>query len=351
MDAKPLAFRKAAILVSSLDPQTADALLTQMTPDQAGLVRRAMVELGDIDPEEQNHVIGEFFRIGPLVPQDQPAGIELDGKLNSTAWSPGAPGSPAADCLPDQAPSPDARPFGFLDESHCEEAKLQAFLKGEHPQTIAVVVSHLPPDRAAGVLAGLGAALQVDVLRRLVDLDQTHPEALREVERGLQSRILEQARTERRRTAGMAAVTGIFEAADRRLQHEILANLAVHDQELAERLGQPRGTFEFDNLDQLSDAALAAIVEAADPEVALLAMAGAGTALVQRLLGQLPPAGSKTLRRSLENLGPTRLSDMDDAQQAIVRLARRLAAEGRIELPRAEAGRRPVAHERGLAAT
>src|SRR6185312_12501837 len=221
--------RKAAILVASLDGPTADRILDQMSEEQAGQVRRMMVELGEVDPREQRHVIDEFFRQGPArqaAPADKAAkakgGVELAGALaslsqgdddsepammNSAAVNSAAVSEAAAH----EAPTQDERPFRFLREAH--SARISPFLSGEHPQTIALVVSQLPPRRAAGVLAALDGKLQAEVLRRLTDLDETDPEIVREVERGLESKIIAQVRSERRRAAGLNAAAGILEAA------------------------------------------------------------------------------------------------------------------------------------------
>lgn len=321
--------RKAAILVASLDVQTADKILDQMPGEQAGQVRRMMVELGDVDPQEQQRVIDEFFRHGPgrEAPADLDAsgGVELDPDLaRRLGQAHRAPPQP----VEKHGEEP---PFRFLREAH--SARITPFLAGEHPQTIAVVISHLPPQRAAGVLATLDGELQADVLRRLTDLDETDPEIMREVERGLESKILEQARSERRRAAGLSAVSGILEAAEPSTKRTLLANLARHDRRLAGRLSPQSDAFDFDDLERLDDAALARVFAAADTELTTLALAGASPALVERLLAPLSPGERRQFTRAIENLGPLRLSDVEEAQRQIAELARQLALEGELELP------------------
>lgn len=323
MNASPESLRKAAILVASLDPQTVDVLLDQMPEEDAALVRRMVVDLDEIDPQEQNDVIDEFFRIGPFSePSTSAGGVELDEGL--------ARRIAAGRTMPEFPDRSGETPFRFLHEATSE--KLSPLLAGEHPQTIALVLSHLPPQRAVGVVGALPSSLQADVIRRLVDLDEADPEILREVERGLESRIWEQIRHERRRAAGMAAMNSILDAAEPRLKDTILSNLAQHDHHLAGKFH--RRTLEFADFERLSHAALAVILEAADPEIAMLALAGAPPALVTRILTQLPPKAAKQLRRSLDHLGPTRLSDVEEAQQHLAQLALKLEAEGRLELPR-----------------
>ncbi|HUY91736.1 MAG TPA: FliG C-terminal domain-containing protein [Pirellulales bacterium] len=326
--------RKAAILVSSLDAQTADQILEQMPEEQAGQVRRMMVELGDVDPREQQRVIDEFFRHGPARPapavDDSLGGVELDPDLARRLGqaSRPAPRRFGQDADEQAAGEP---PFRFLREAHT--ARITPFLAGEHPQTIALVISHLPPERAAGVLAALDGELQAEVLRRLTDLEETDPEIMREVERGLESKILEQARSERRRAAGLSAAAGILAAAEPAAKRTLLANLARHDRPLAGKLRPQPPAFDFDDLERLDDAALSRVFAAADTELTTLALAGASAALVERLLAPLSPVERRQFNRLTENLGPLRLSDVEEAQRQIAELARQLAWQGELELP------------------
>ncbi len=318
--------RKAAVLLVTLDRNTVDELLDQMDPRQAVAARQAMMSLGEVDQHEQDEVIGEFLRLGPLVPNQQPPGIELDGSLarKLSLARQEYPGEPEEDqpC--------ESQPFRFLHEAASD--KLRTFLEGERPQTVAVVVSHLPPQRAAEVLAGLPPARQVEVIRRLVDLDETDPEILHEIELSLQSRLSEDLQTQRRRAAGLAAMTSILEVADPRLGNQILNNLAIHDRRLAAKLGRPE--FTFDDMAGLDDATLATIFRAADPDLAVLALTGASAELAARMLGRLAPHEAGALRRAMENPGPTRLSDVEEAQREIAQLAVQLECEGRVQLGR-----------------
>ena len=305
--------RKTAILVTGLDRATADAVLEQFTPEQARRVRQAMVDLGEIDPREQRRVVDEFFRTRPGVPEKGPPEIELDGR-------------PARR---EEPPTESQRPFRFLHETETE--KLARALDGERPQTIALVLAHLPEKRAGGVLSRLPGSVQVNVIRRLVDLVETDPEILRDVERALESRLSPQVHMQRRRGAGLGAVTGILEASEPQVGMQILDNLAEYDRPLAERLSLQK--VEFDDLMRLDDDALVTVFDAAGPELAMTALIGASSALTERVLGQLPDAEAAVVRRRLDHPGPIRLGDMEDARGRIAEIARRLAVEGRIELP------------------
>lgn len=321
------ALRKAAIVVASLPRDEAQRLLEQMPDSQADLVRGMLAELHVIDPEEQEAALVEFLRVSPLVPRQPPSGIELDDGLRRRL-------APAAPSARDAAP-----PFGFLQGT--AEETLAPLLRGERPQTIALVLAHLPPSRSAAVLSTLSATQQAMVIRCLVDLDETAPEILEEVQRGLESRVQQLLRAEHRRAAGLTAVSKILDAADPRLRRSMVANLARHDQPLSARLVPPVA-FEFADFEQLDDRTLLTVFAAADPACVVLALVGASAALADRVAALLPPHEAQRIRQSLASPGPTRLSDVEQAQVEIAALARRLHSEGRIDLPPRVAGAVPL---------
>lgn len=327
--------RKVAILVTSLDQASADLVLDQMDAEQARRVRQAIMDLDAIDPDEQREIVAEFRRCcegspasassGAGQPRGLMPGVEVDGEL-ARKFAPPRLDPPETE---DREPPPSGPPFRFLREA--ETDKLVRVLANERPQTIALVLSHMPPQQAGDVLSRLNAGLQVDVIRRLVDLEETDPQILREVERGLQSRLFEQVRMQRRRVAGLSAVAGILEACDEAVGTEILDNLNLHDRQLAERLGPDR--VEFADLLAADDESLAATLRAAESEWVQLALVGAPPEWSDRLLGLLPDAQARQVRHDLRYLGPTRLSDVEEARRCLAELARRLAIQRRIRLP------------------
>jgi flagellar motor switch protein FliG len=314
--------RKAAILVACLDRSAADAVLEQLGPEQAQRVRQAVVVLDDIPDNEQQRVVDEFFRLGPRLSPEQSLGVELGGRLASFKRSAPTAGKAASSGM--QSP-----PFVRLREA--EDEKLARLLAGERPQTIALVLSHLSARQAGGVLAHLQPNLQTEVVRRLVDLEETDPAILLEVEQALESRLSRQVPMQRRRVAGLQAMDGILQASESEVRLQILDNLAAHDEALAQRLGPP--PMEFDDLAELDDAALAAVFRAVEPQWIMPALLGAPPEISDRVLNILPRNQAESLRRKLEQPGPIRLSDMETARQNIADIAARIGyAKGKIEL-------------------
>jgi flagellar motor switch protein FliG len=333
--------RKAAILLSCLDEAEARAMLRQMTPAQRETLRTAERRLGRVAEQEQLAVMEEFFRIGPIrdVPTD--TGIELDGNLaRELEWP--APQSGSAQTKPaySQAESRPAVPMRTLHSARGRD--LAAAVAAEHPQTIAAMVSHLRPEQAAELLAELPGTLQADVARRLVNLEELHPDVLADIERGIESFLAANRSFQHSRTAGIAALDSILARADQATRNKILSNLDSHDRQLARQIrtstgnGEPRRVtaglvLTFSRLMSLDDDALTKVLHAVETEVMVLALVGASEELVARVLRQLPFEESRTLRYALEHLGPTRLSDLEEAQQRVAEHAQHLLDSGEIE--------------------
>jgi flagellar motor switch protein FliG len=307
--------RKAAVLVACLDRPSAERLLAALAADEAQAVRDALSMLGSVTDGERSAVLDEFYSAGPFRKANDLGGVELDDSLarrleisaerNSSEPNSSADGKPA---------------FHFLHDAPGE--LLSPRLAREHPQTVAVVLSHLPPERSAEVLSWLPAEVQTDVVGRLARLDETDPAIVREIEQGLEAWFSQHASWRPRRTAGLKTLEGILAAAEPATRKRLL--------ETVERQGvampdsdRPRRQIgaTFDDLLTLDDESLGEVLRGADAEVVVLALAGAEQSLVERVHAQLPMEAAKMLRYGLDHLGPTRLSDVEEAQRQLAALA------------------------------
>ena len=330
--------RKAAVLVVSLDRATADALLAQMPPRQAQRIREAVATLGAVDPAEQRAVIDEFHKIGPFNTQRTAGTIPLDQRAEDAASKTMQPLDVPT------ASTNDAMPFAFL--QHYGAADIAGRLATEHPQIIAVVIAHLPPGQAAGVLAQLAPRLRSDVVERMIGSSAAQGDVLGELAAGLRASLLSKTNRPRLTSRGVDVVRSILEAADRPLVDGIIAGIADRDQVLADRLRgessdagaggeSQRGVLAFDELVDLDDADLDTVLHALDADVLALALTGCEKRLLERILQRLPNAERRRFARAIDHLGPTRLSDVDAARRSIGMLARQLADQERITVPKA----------------
>ena len=187
--------RKAAILVASLDQAAADVLLQQLGPERADLVRQAVAYLDEID---DGRAAAHHRRVPPHR-ADGARPVALGHRVGQAAGAVMRADIPVCRPAADRNVCPTAGcppPFDFLRDA--EDEKLARLLGGERPPTVALVLSNLPPERAGEVLARLAPAMQIEVVRRLVDLDNTDPETLGEIEKALEARWSRQFAVERR---------------------------------------------------------------------------------------------------------------------------------------------------------
>ncbi|MCH8156527.1 MAG: hypothetical protein IID18_02035, partial [Nitrospinae bacterium] len=327
--------RQAAILIASLDRDSADLMISKLSPRQAASLRRAVVELSEINPQEQNDIITRFVRTGPMTASLHTSGIELDGRLaeqidqvtpshfNETLSDRLADDTDSSKISSHDNPPGDVQPFRFLHEGQSEQ--LASLLLGEHPQTIAVVLAHLPPERSAELLAAFPSRMQVDVVQRLVHLEQTDPEILRDIEQEIESWLHGKIGGIGQRFAGFSAAATIIRASDPRIKSQLLSDLSQHDAGLARRLEgattpapQPViEPFRFDELESFNAMELGRVLSMASNEVIVLALAGASTSMFDRAIKLLDASEARTIRHQIDRLGPTSLRDIEAAQSEL----------------------------------
>lgn len=347
--------RKAAILVGSLERKMADGLLAQMGPERAKAVRTAILRLGAVDPAEEEQVLVEFFRIGPNTPprttqenivSDTDSGskrrrnIDADDEAYVKKLVERSKTISEMNDAVENSESRESTPLGFLRETDTNE--VVRILANERPQTIALVLSHLPAEQAAAVLDCFSPKNQTEIVRRLVELEETDPEILKDIEIALKSRVKQQVAMVQRRVVGEVAVSQILKQGSSEVSRRILENLTKHAPQLAQRFRPPTpepekrphlGPLTFNDVTRLQRDALKTLVETAGVELVMLALVGAPESFIDRVLQMFPRPQAEAIRQELDHPIPTRLSDVETAQRQLTDLTRVLALSGHIELP------------------
>jgi flagellar motor switch protein FliG len=228
--------------------------------------------------------------------------------------------------IDDVKQSIDAQPFGFL--RRVDAQNVLTFIMDEHPQTIALIVSHLPPQAGAEIIAGLPSDRQLAVIRRIANMGQTNPAVIAEVEAGLEKRMDSVMSQSYERAGGVPSVAEILNVTDRATERGLLENLAQEDPDLVEEIR--RLMFVFDDITKLADKDIQSVLKNVESSQWALALKGASDELKAKIMGNMSKRASDLLAEEMNYLGPVRLSDVESMQQQIVDVVRRLEDAGEI---------------------
>jgi len=316
--------RKAAVVLMSLDKPLAAEVLSQMSRPMVEAVSVQIARMDDISNEEQEAVLAEFYKSTSQRSLVERGGLELANELLEQSL--GTDG--AGEILENVRQSMSSVPFGFLKKAGAES--LLTFIIEEHPQTIALIMSHLSPPLAAEVLSGLPSAKQLDVIRRVASMEQTSPEVVRVVEASLEKRMTSSFSQQTEKAGGVDMVAQILNVTDRMTNKGILENLEQDNVELADEIR--RLMFVFDDLLKLNDKAIQALLKEVDNSQWAVALKGASDEIAQKVLGNLSQRAAELLKEEMEYLGPVRVSDVETNQQQVVDAVRRLEDSGEIEV-------------------
>lgn len=320
--------RKAAVLLTSLPTDTAAGLLSRLSPRQVEAISIEIARLGSISGEERNTVIQQFAAANP---SDQ--AMQLGGLDKATDLVRFALGDRAESMIEHLRFSVEEAPFSFLKD--VDSQNLFTFIVDEHPQTIAVIVSHLPAQKAAAILAGLSPERQISVIHRIATMEVTNPEIIQEVQAGLSRRMANLMGQSFDAAGGVAKAAEILNVTDRSTERTLMDGLAQEDAELVEDIR--RRMFVFEDVGKLSDRDIQQILKNVESSQWAMALKGASDQLKQKVFGNMSKRAATVLMEEMDYLGPVRLSSVEEVQQQIVNVVRKLEEAGTLTLQAADA--------------
>lgn len=313
--------RKAAVLLMSLPQEDAAALMSKLDSGQVEAVSIEIAKLGVISGEEQEAVIQDFAKSNPTALTGRSGGLDLAKRLVEQAL-----GKTAGVTLDNVRQSIEALPFGFLQK--VDSQNLLTFIVDEHPQTIALILSHVPPAQAADIIGGLPPERQLSVIRRIATMGQTSPEIIQEVERGLEHRMSSVMSQQFEKAGGVGSVAEILNVVDRATERTLLDNLAQEDPDLVEEIR--RLMFVFEDITKFADRDIQTVLKNVESSQWAMALKGASEELKDKILKNMSKRASDMLREEMDYLGPVRLSAVEQVQQQIVDIIRTLEDAGEI---------------------
>ena len=319
--------RKAAVLLMSLPEEDAATLLGKLDAKQVESVSIEIARLGPVSGDEQESVIRDFAEVNPGSLSSGSGGLDIAKKLVEKALGKNASGT-----LESVRQSIEALPFAFLQK--VDSQNLLTFIVDEHPQTIALILTHLPSSRAAEVLKGLPPDRQLSVIRRIARMGQTNPEIIHEVEEGLERRMASVMSQSFEKAGGAQSVAEVLNVTDRATERALLESLAQDEPELVEEIR--RLMFVFEDVSKFADKEIQTILKNVETSQWAMALKGASEELKERILGNMSQRAGDMLREEMEYLGPVRLSAVEQMQQQIVDIVRKLEDAGEIVLNRDE---------------
>ncbi len=313
---------KAAILLTSLDTATASQLLKQLVPEQVEEVTRELASMGRVPLELRNAVVEEFYGLSIASQYVNEGGLEYAKVLLKESLEPGQ-----ADRVLQQIQTQVQKtPFAFLQKAESEN--LLTFIQDEHPQTIALIVCHLAHHKAAEILAGLPLQKQIEVIKRIANMEQTNPEVIKEVEKGLESRLSSMLMQSMEKAGGINTVAEVLNLADRATEKSIMEGLESEDPELVEEIR--RLMFVFEDVLKVDDKGIQSIMKEVDNDELSLALKTASQELQNKIFKNMSERAAALIKEDMQYMGPVRVSDVEQAQQRIVDIVRRLEDSGEI---------------------
>ena len=315
--------RKAAVLLTSLPQEEAAQLIAKLDTKQVEAVSIEIAKLDRVSSDEQITVIDDFATSNPNALGGEGGSLDIAKALVEKAL-----GKKAAGTLDNVRQSIEALPFGFIKK--VDPQNLLTFLIDEHPQTIALILSHLPPSYGAEIIAGLPSDRQMAVIRRIATMGQTSPEIIKDVEKGLEKRMSSVMGQSFENAGGVASVAEILNVTDRSTERGLLENLAQEDPDLVEEIR--RLMFVFEDVAKLSDKDIQSILKNVETSQWAMALKGVSIELSEKISSNMSKRAGDMLAEEMDYLGPVKLSEVESIQQQIVDIVRTLEDSGEISL-------------------
>lgn len=315
---------RVAVFLLAMGPETAGLILRHMERETVEDLTRQIASLGVVGAADQEQIVEEFYNIILAKHYAAEGGLNYARMVLQKAL----PKDEANRVMQQIEHSVYQQPFSFLQKA--ESGNLLTFMQDEHPQTIALILSHLPPSKGSEILSGLPPAKQIEVVTRVANMEQTNPEVILEVEKGLEQRLSGIMNQQFQKVGGVEAVAEMLNLSDRATEKGILETLEAEDPELVEQIR--RLMFVFEDILLIDDRGIQSVLKEIENNELALALKTASEEMKTKILKNMSERASAMIKEEMEYMGPVRLSDVEAAQQRIVDTVRRLEDSGEIVL-------------------
>lgn len=317
---------KAAILLIALGPQKSADIFKHLNEEEIEELTLQIANMRMVSPEEKQNVIEDFHQLCLAQEYISEGGINYAKDVLERALGP----DKAVDIISRLTSSLQVRPFEFVRKA--DPNQLLNYIQNEHPQTIALILSYLSPSQSAQILASLPQEKQADVTRRIALMDSTSPEVVKEIERVLESKFSNIMSQDFTVAGGIQSVVDMLNSVDRGTEKYIMEELDIKDAELSDEIR--KRMFVFEDIVGLDNRSIQRMTREVDNSQWAIALKGASEEVKETIFTNMSKRLAEMIKEDIEFMGPVRLRDIEEAQQNIVNVIRRLEEEGEIITPR-----------------
>lgn len=325
-DDKVSGVQKAAILLITLGPEKSAAIFKHLKEEEIEELTLEIANTRSVTPQIKEEVIDEFYEVCLAQQYIAEGGIGYAKELLEKALGP----EKALDVIGKLTASLQVKPFEFVRKT--DATQLLNFIQDEHPQTIALILSYLPAGQAAMVVSALPADRQADVAKRIAVMDRTSPDVVKEVEKVLESKLASLANQDYTIIGGVDAVVDILNTVDRGTEKHIMETLEIEEPELADEIRKKM--FVFEDILLLEDRAIQRVLRDVDNNDLALALKGSNEQVQNAIFNNLSKRLAVMIKEDMDFMGPVRMKDVEEAQQKIVNIIRKLEDSAEIVISR-----------------
>ena len=318
--------QKAAVLLIALGPEMSSTVFKHLKEEEIEDLTLEIANTRSISPQVKEDVINEFYEICLAQQYIAEGGIGYAKELLEKALGT----EKALDVIGKLTASLQVKPFEFVRKT--DATQLLSFIQDEHPQTIALILSYLSPTQSALIISALPQENQADVARRIATMDRTSPDVIQEVERVLESKLANLVNQDYTQIGGVDQVVEILNSTDRGTEKHIMEILEIEDPELADEIRKKM--FVFEDILLLDNKAIQRVLREVDNADLELALKGTGEEVQNAIFTNLSKRLAEMIKEDMEFMGPVRMKDVEDAQQKIVNVIRKLEDTGEIIISR-----------------
>jgi len=318
--------QKAAIFLITLGPEVAAEIFKHLREDEIETLTFEMAKLDKITPEDKEAVLLEFNELMMAQEFITTGGIDYAREVLEKALGT----QKAIDIINRLTSSLQTRPFDFIRRQ--DPQQLLNFIQNEHPQTIALILCYMDSNKASQILSSLPHNIQADVAKRVALMERVSPDILREVERVLERKLSALSSEDYTSAGGIDAIVEILNNVDRATEKTIIEALEDDDPELAEEI--KKRMFVFEDIVLLEDRAIQRVLREVDNQDLARALKQVDPDVQEKIFKNMSKRAATLLKEDMEYMGPIRLKDVEEAQQKIVNIIRKLEEQGEIVVAR-----------------